>query len=73
MGGRPKWSRVLLKVSGEALGGPESSQGIDPETIQRISAEIATVVETGIEVAVVVGGGNYFRGKAMVREWGERE
>ena len=56
-----KYKRVLLKISGEALIGNESF-GIDPSTIIRISNEIETVVQMGVEVCIVVGGGNIFRG-----------
>jgi len=55
--------RVLLKLSGEALMG-EDSYGINRSTIERIISEIAEVVELGVEVAVVIGGGNIFRGMA---------
>ncbi len=55
------YRRVLLKLSGEALMG-EQSYGIDPLVIQRIAAEIAGVVAQGTEMAIVVGGGNIFRG-----------
>lgn len=53
--------RILLKVSGEALAG-EGKCGIDPEIIFFVSQEIKSVVDLGIEVAVVIGGGNIFRG-----------
>ncbi len=56
-----KYQRVLLKISGEALMGKQSF-GIDPSTISRISNEIETVVQMGVEVCIVVGGGNIFRG-----------
>ncbi len=56
-----KYKRVLLKISGEALIGKQSF-GIDPSTIIRISNEIETVVQMGVEVCIVVGGGNIFRG-----------
>ena len=56
-----KYKRVLLKISGEALMGKQSF-GIDPSTISRISNEIETVVKMGVEVCIVVGGGNIFRG-----------
>ncbi len=56
-----KYKRVLLKISGEALMGKQSF-GIDPSTIIRISNEIETVVQMGVEVCIVVGGGNIFRG-----------
>ncbi len=55
-----KYSRVLLKLSGEALGG--GSYGIDPRVVAHIAAEIEEVMELGVEVAVVVGGGNIWRG-----------
>ncbi|MFQ3618103.1 MAG: UMP kinase [Cyanobacteriota bacterium] len=55
------YRRVLLKLSGEALMG-DLSYGIDPTVVDAICAEIKDVVDTGVEVAVVVGGGNIFRG-----------
>lgn len=56
-----KYKRVLLKLSGEALAGPRGF-GIDPTTIQEISREIAEVKNLGVEIAIIVGGGNFFRG-----------
>ncbi|KAG7582459.1 Acetylglutamate kinase-like superfamily [Arabidopsis suecica] len=56
-----KWRRVLLKVSGEALAGDEE-QNIDPKVTMAIAREVAAVTRLGIEVAIVVGGGNIFRG-----------
>ncbi|ESQ48029.1 hypothetical protein EUTSA_v10021101mg [Eutrema salsugineum] len=56
-----KWRRVLLKVSGEALAGDEE-QNIDPKVTMSIAREVAAVTRLGIEVAIVVGGGNIFRG-----------
>nr|CAD1824682.1 unnamed protein product [Ananas comosus var. bracteatus] len=56
-----KWQRVLLKVSGEALAG-DHTQNIDPTITMSIAREVASVTRLGIEVAVVVGGGNIFRG-----------
>ena len=56
-----KYKRVLLKISGEALMGNQSF-GIDPSTVSRISHEIETVIKLGVEVCLVVGGGNIFRG-----------
>ena len=61
MPGEPKYRRVLLKLSGEALMG-EQGYGIDPETISRIAAEVQSVHALGVQVAMVVGGGNIFRG-----------
>ena len=58
-----KFKRVLLKLSGEALMG-EDAFGINPATIERIVGEIAQVVALGLEMAVVIGGGNLFRGVA---------
>jgi uridylate kinase len=57
----PAYKRILLKLSGEALMGDES-YGIARETIDRIVAEIADVLRAGVEIAIVIGGGNIFRG-----------
>jgi uridylate kinase len=54
--------RVLLKLSGEAFADPKIGYGIDPSTVHRVAAEIAEAQKNGVEVAVVVGGGNIFRG-----------
>jgi len=59
----PKYRRVLLKLSGEVLMG-ERGFGIDPETVSRIANEIKDVPALGVEVAIVIGGGNIFRGLA---------
>ncbi len=56
-----KYKRILLKLSGETLGGPAGS-GYDPATLKRISNEIKQVYDLGVEIAIVVGGGNIFRG-----------
>ncbi|KAF2284379.1 hypothetical protein GH714_021290 [Hevea brasiliensis] len=58
-----KWQRVLLKVSGEALAG-DNMQNIDPKITMAIAREVASVTRLGIEVAIVVGGGNIFRGSS---------
>ncbi len=55
------YTRVLIKLSGEALAG-ENKFGIDPETVNKISAEIGEVLDLGLQVALVIGGGNIFRG-----------
>ncbi|GAB1537886.1 hypothetical protein NUACC21_05410 [Scytonema sp. NUACC21] len=55
------YRRVLLKLSGEALMG-NLGYGIDPEVVKEIAEEVAEVIETGVQVAIVVGGGNIFRG-----------
>ncbi|HXV12015.1 MAG TPA: UMP kinase [Burkholderiales bacterium] len=57
----PAYKRVLLKLSGEALMG-EDTYGINRDTVDRIVGEIADIVNLGVEVAVVIGGGNIFRG-----------
>lgn len=59
----PAYKRILLKLSGEALMG-EDSYGINRPTIERIVAEVAEVVHMGVQVGVVIGGGNIFRGVA---------
>ncbi|XP_073007638.1 uridylate kinase PUMPKIN, chloroplastic [Typha latifolia] len=56
-----RWQRVLLKVSGEALAG-DHTQNIDPKITMSIAREVASVTRLGVEVAIVVGGGNIFRG-----------
>jgi len=60
----PKYQRILLKLSGEALAGPQSF-GIDPDRVKDLAAEIAAVAQQGIQVGLVVGGGNIFRGIAL--------
>ncbi len=61
-----QYRRVLLKLSGEALMG-ELDYGIEPGVIQRIAAEIATAKKSGVEIAIVIGGGNIFRGAGLAR------
>jgi uridylate kinase len=61
-----QYRRVLLKLSGEALMG-DLDYGIEPKVIQRIAAEIATARNSGVEVAIVIGGGNIFRGAGLAR------
>src|SRR5216117_2397670 len=58
---KPKYSRILLKLSGEALGG-EAGVGICPEAIHDMARQIGEVRELGVQVVIVVGGGNIFRG-----------
>jgi len=60
---RPSFTRVLLKLSGESLAGNQG-YGIDPKTITAIAREIREVVEQGVQLALVIGGGNIFRGLA---------
>jgi uridylate kinase len=57
------YDRVLLKLSGEVFGG--GKVGVDPDVVQKIAREIASVVRTGVQVAVVTGGGNFFRGAEL--------
>ena len=57
-----RYRRILLKLSGEALCGEDGGFGIRPETLHRIAAEIAEVARLGVQIGIVVGGGNIFRG-----------
>lgn len=66
-----RWSRVLVKLSGEAFAGG-GGLGVDPETVASIARQLVAVVRSGVEVAVVVGGGNYFRGTQLVQSGMER-
>ena len=59
----PKFNRIVLKLSGEALAGG-GSFGVDPERVKSLAAEIAEVAKTGVQMGLVVGGGNFFRGVA---------
>ena len=59
----PVYKRILLKISGEALAGP-NKVGIDDETVRSICAQIKRVADLGVEVGVVVGGGNFWRGRS---------
>jgi uridylate kinase len=67
----PRYKRVLLKISGEALMG-DSKYGIHPPTLIRIASELKEVVQAGVELAVVIGGGNIFRGVAGSTEGMDR-
>ena len=66
-----QYRRVLLKLSGEALMG-DLDYGIEPSVIQRLATEIATAKKTGIEIAIVIGGGNIFRGAGLARSGMDR-
>jgi len=59
----PKYNRILLKLSGEVMAGDERF-GIDAERVKSLAAEVAEVARVGVEIGVVVGGGNFFRGVA---------
>ena len=65
------WKRVLLKLSGEAFAGG-GGLGVDPDTVQSIARQVADVVRQGVEVAVVIGGGNYFRGTQLAERGMDR-
>jgi uridylate kinase len=69
--GRPAFKRVLLKLSGEALMG-EKEYGVDLHEVERIAAEIAELQEQGVEIAIVVGAGNIYRGMAAAAEGMDR-
>jgi uridylate kinase len=62
--------RVVLKLSGEVFGGGEV--GVDPDVVQAVARQIATVVRRGVQVAVVVGGGNFFRGAELQKRGMDR-
>ncbi len=67
----PRYRRILLKLSGEALLG-EADYGIDPEVLRRLAMEIIEVQNLGVQVAVVIGGGNIFRGAGLARRGMDR-
>lgn len=58
-----KYNRVVLKLSGEAMAG-DAKVGIDPSTVKAIAEEIKRAYETGVEIGIVVGGGNFWRGRS---------
>jgi len=64
----PRYHRVVVKLSGEALAGPAGT-GADPASLARVANELLSLHRLGVQVAVVVGGGNYFRGR-MAEGWG---
>jgi len=70
-GGQPGFGRVLLKLSGESLMG-DREYGVDPRTVSSIAREVVTVQEAGTEVAIVVGGGNFYRGMKAAAEGMDR-
>ena len=63
-GTRGTYRRVLLKLSGEVFGGAKGI-GVDPDVVQDVARQIKDVVKSGVEIAIVVGGGNYFRGAEL--------
>ncbi len=66
-----KYKRILLKLSGEAMGGADG-QGLDSEVIKSYAVEIAKAVKAGVQIGIVVGGGNIFRGMSGVKEGFDR-
>src|SRR6188768_3885157 len=66
------YQRVLLKLSGEALGDHADGHGIDPESVQSIARQVAKVARLGVETAIVVGGGNILRGAEFSKLGGHR-
>lgn len=64
---KPRWKRILLKMSGEVLGG-EKRFGLDDKVVNRIASEIKQVKDMGVDVGIVVGGGNFFRGAEIASE-----
>lgn len=69
--GEPVYRRVLLKISGEALMG-DGAYGLDPQTVGRIAGEVAAVRAVGVEICLVIGGGNIFRGVSVAAQGMER-
>src|SRR5215510_2020140 len=67
----PAYRRILLKLSGEALLGSQH-YGIDPAVIRRVATEITEVVGLGVQVGLVIGGGNIFRGAGLARSGMDR-
>jgi uridylate kinase len=67
MANKPKYQRILLKLSGEALMGKHQF-GIDPNIVKRIAQEVKELHDIGVEVAMVIGGGNIFRGASLSQE-----
>jgi uridylate kinase len=65
------YKRVMLKLSGEVFGG--GKVGVDPDVVAGLAAQIATVANSGVQVAVVVGGGNFFRGAELQQRGMERD
>jgi uridylate kinase len=70
-GTRGKYGRVLLKLSGEVFGGNKGI-GVDPDVLADVAKQIADVVRSGVQIAIVVGGGNFFRGAELSERGMER-
>jgi uridylate kinase len=69
-GTRKSYRRVVLKLGGEMFGG--GAVGVDPDVVQTVASQIADVVRSGVQVAVVIGGGNFFRGEELQQRGMER-
>ena len=67
MSGQPRFKRVLLKISGESFAKP-GEVGIDAQELRNIASEIGSALETGVHLAVVVGGGNMIRGANLAKQ-----
>jgi len=68
---KPRYRRILLKLSGEALGG-QRDEGIDFEVVRTVASQVKRVHDMGVEIALVVGGGNIFRGRAIAERGFDR-
>ena len=68
---RPGFGRVLLKLGGEMFGG--GGVGVDPTVVRTVARQIAEVVRTGVQIAVVIGGGNFFRGEELSQAGMQRQ
>ena len=60
---KPMYKRIILKLSGEALGGP-NGKGIDESIVSKVTDQVKVLVDAGVEVAIVIGGGNFWRGRS---------
>src|ERR1044072_1599884 len=69
--GRHGFRRVLLKLGGEMFGGGEV--GVDPDVVKTVARQIAEVVRDGVQVSVVIGGGNFFRGAELSQRGMDRD
>ena len=70
-GQRPLYGRILLKLSGEALAG-EAGLNIDPAKLKRVTGEVTRINKSGVSIAIVIGGGNFFRGSGLAERGMDR-
>ena len=68
----PKYKRVLLKISGEALAGADRT-GLNDDMLQTVAEQVKEVHDLGVQVAIVVGGGNFWRGMQPAQAWTEQQ